>query len=107
MQIELNEFSDDYKVIRYPGGELQVRLMGDALARLKKLAEGPWEVDIIARIRSSEDIIILSLLALFTGLIRDCASTCIFHISPTPERIAASSQETASGLKLLRPSLMP
>lgn len=63
MKIYLQKYSEQYKIINYPGGELQVRLLGDTLAALKRHAEGPWEVDLIARIYTPEDIIILSLLA--------------------------------------------
>lgn len=62
MKFYLSQTSDDFQVIRYPAGELQVRLMGDAVRRLQSHANGPYEVDLIARITNAEDIIILSLL---------------------------------------------
>jgi len=63
VKIEMSELSNDYQIIRYPGGELQVRLMGDTILNVQKcVTNGTSEVDIIARITKSEDIIVLGLL---------------------------------------------
>lgn len=62
MVIEIQDNSEQYTEIHYPGGELQLRLMDDTVAKLQKVANGPYEVDLVARIRSSDDIMRLVLL---------------------------------------------
>lgn len=62
MKITLQPHSHQYGTIQYPGGERQVRLLSGTVAALLRLAEERCEVDLVARIYNSQDIIDLCLL---------------------------------------------
>lgn len=62
MKITLQPYSHQYETIQYPGGERQVRLLSGTADALVRLAEERCEVDLVARIYNSQDIIDLCLL---------------------------------------------